>query len=610
MKNLRFLVPFALMAFAMAAWALPPGLNNGGLALGRFKGGQFWFPARITAIAGEAVSLQYLDGDRETVQAPMVKAFQWRAGGRVECNWKRQGKFYAAEILGVAGQKISVRYIEDGVQEQTTLELCREKVAADAPGSPPHAAAAAKAGASNGGAATAPAGSIAGLRYGPAPAAGAANSDSRHRHRVIDTPADQLLKGPLGFDCTSAKEEGPFYPGDCVAMFDGRPAKRVRGANALLLGFVDGAAVLNEFRPRFGDVKTLHLDPKLIWDKRMLARMDALVAQREQFYERFFKVPYGREYIWQFYRHHPLYARLDGQTASSVTTLQASHAEKIVAHWDAIAKACDGDYRDYRDPFVSPRVRSIEDDYGLICHLASDLGELKALVLRYHASRVLDEWTSWARQTEVKVERIHDYDASLQPQACRALTGVRVHAEVITAMSLDDAGLRRVVYDNVWSEDVIAWGKALGIDPLSDNEVAATFDKAAGILKELVSKASAIAPAPGWCATAGKPTDVEGELRAKIAKDWPGATIEKMGYVSSRYVDTSTITGYLVRKSDLKVVKTIRERTSATKHGAVLLKTKGGQCVYAMVVATRYDQGKGLGKPEIEALIPHLVRCN
>lgn len=53
-----------------------------------------------------------------------------------------------------------------------------------------------------------PVGKASGARYGAVLPAGAPNSDSRVKRRVVDTPDQQLLKGPMGVDCTDAAQDG------------------------------------------------------------------------------------------------------------------------------------------------------------------------------------------------------------------------------------------------------------------------------------------------------------------------------------------------------------------------------------------------------------------
>ncbi len=607
-----------LMFVTSLALALPAGLKAGDLVLGRYKSGAHWYAARLKAVAGDSVSLAYLDGDQETLTATNVRPFDWKATSRVECNWEGRGTYYPAIASAVKGETITVRYIEDGVVETTKLVACRE-VAGGAPAATGAGAGAASAPATGSGGAPAtysaptnappPQGNRTGPRYGPMPPAGTPSSDTRVGRRVADTPDAHLLKGPIGFECPTAKEIGPFFPGDCVGMFEGIPMSRRRApANGLLRGFAGGKALVNVFNKRRGTVDLLQLDPKLLWDGRFIARIDGWKAQREEILQRFF-TGWGKDYIWQLYRRHPMYAELDGRSETSHSGVMIEDAPKLVAHWQAITQACAQEYKDFQDPRGGYMVRSLRDDLGLLCELVDDLPSLKASYVRYHAAQFLDEWQRWGRNMAIATVRIHDYDSSLQPKSCEKLMGRQVNKELVAAIGQDDGQLRQTVYQSAWGEPIRVWGEALGVDPLKEPEVVAALDQAAAILKAQTAKQIEDLPPAGWCATQGKPTDVEQELRAQINRDWPGATIEKMAYVSSRWIDTTTITGYLVRKSDLKIVKTIRERTSTSKHGGVLVRTKGGQCVYGLFVATRYDQGKGLRPAVVEALIPHLVAC-
>lgn len=112
------------------AAATGPGGGGGGgsgeLVLANYRGSGAWFAGRVAGRSGDSVTIAYLDGDRETVSANSVKPFDWQVGTRVDCNWKRKGKFYPGQITSMNGQNVHIAY-DDGDQEDTTIALCRSR---------------------------------------------------------------------------------------------------------------------------------------------------------------------------------------------------------------------------------------------------------------------------------------------------------------------------------------------------------------------------------------------------------------------------------------------------------------------------------------------------
>jgi hypothetical protein len=84
------------------------------------------FPGVVTATSGNAVTIRFDDGTKETRIASEVRAFNWRAGSKVECRWT-DGHWYAATIRSLAadGYTMQVRYDDDGVIQNTNTGKCR-----------------------------------------------------------------------------------------------------------------------------------------------------------------------------------------------------------------------------------------------------------------------------------------------------------------------------------------------------------------------------------------------------------------------------------------------------------------------------------------------------
>lgn len=83
-----------------------------------------WYPARITAITGREVTVAFDDGDVAIMDAADVRAVDWGAGSRLQCNWKNQGPYYWGKVLSLDGEAITFAY-DDGYKETMTISRCR-----------------------------------------------------------------------------------------------------------------------------------------------------------------------------------------------------------------------------------------------------------------------------------------------------------------------------------------------------------------------------------------------------------------------------------------------------------------------------------------------------
>lgn len=98
----------------------------GDWVLSPWQGSEELYPGVIESRSGSVVTVRFDDGSVETRQADSVFAFDWRAGTRVDCQW-RDGKWYAARIISIAsnGYNMRIRYDEDGSVENTSAGKCR-----------------------------------------------------------------------------------------------------------------------------------------------------------------------------------------------------------------------------------------------------------------------------------------------------------------------------------------------------------------------------------------------------------------------------------------------------------------------------------------------------
>ena len=100
--------------------------ERGQWVLGRYKGGDFFFPGVVQEAVGGLVTIGYDDGDRETLPEAQVKPYDWAAGSRVHAIWSGNGQWYDATIVEADsnGSNLTVR-LDDGIVEQTLTGRCR-----------------------------------------------------------------------------------------------------------------------------------------------------------------------------------------------------------------------------------------------------------------------------------------------------------------------------------------------------------------------------------------------------------------------------------------------------------------------------------------------------
>lgn len=98
----------------------------GDWVLANYQGAGYWFPGVITGVSGNKISVEYDDGDKETLSTNAVRPYTWAIGTRVECNWKGQGDWHAGTISSLAGVKIGIAY-DDGDKETTRTGKCRSR---------------------------------------------------------------------------------------------------------------------------------------------------------------------------------------------------------------------------------------------------------------------------------------------------------------------------------------------------------------------------------------------------------------------------------------------------------------------------------------------------
>jgi hypothetical protein len=103
------------------------GWTKGEWVLAQWKGDKYWFPGIVEKDNGASVTILYDDGTRETRPANQVKPYSWQVKSHVQCVWAQDGQWYPAVITALddEGDKLTIRYDEDGTVEHTRTGKCR-----------------------------------------------------------------------------------------------------------------------------------------------------------------------------------------------------------------------------------------------------------------------------------------------------------------------------------------------------------------------------------------------------------------------------------------------------------------------------------------------------
>lgn len=128
-----------LSAAANAQWATPPkpkpaqpwatpksiGPKVGALVLARYKGGARAWPAMVTEVRGNLVTVQYSGSGTESLPASLVSPLDWGRGTAVEC--KLGSKIYTlVTITAIDRTSYAVQAVDESGRPRTTsLRFCR-----------------------------------------------------------------------------------------------------------------------------------------------------------------------------------------------------------------------------------------------------------------------------------------------------------------------------------------------------------------------------------------------------------------------------------------------------------------------------------------------------
>lgn len=121
MRSLKLGIVFILVLVSAVAFAW----KAGDRVLGLWSDG-LWYPANITGVTPAGFNVSFDDGDVAVLPATKIRMINWRVGTKVQCNWKRGGRYYSGTITRKQGDSIHISY-DDGDQEDSTISICRSR---------------------------------------------------------------------------------------------------------------------------------------------------------------------------------------------------------------------------------------------------------------------------------------------------------------------------------------------------------------------------------------------------------------------------------------------------------------------------------------------------
>jgi hypothetical protein len=119
MKSIKLFFAILIIAAATVVYAW----KAGDRILGQWSDG-LWYPARIATQTDDGFNVSFDDGDSGVLPAAKIRKIDWKAGTKVQCNWKRGGAYYSGTITKMTGESIHISY-DDGDQEDSTISICR-----------------------------------------------------------------------------------------------------------------------------------------------------------------------------------------------------------------------------------------------------------------------------------------------------------------------------------------------------------------------------------------------------------------------------------------------------------------------------------------------------
>lgn len=97
--------------------------NVGDRVLGQWEP-EWFYPGVVVEATGEGFVVQFDDGDRATLNPDQVRSLSIQVGERVYGRWQGGGQYYPGRVSGVNGNAINIDY-DDGDKEGTTISMVR-----------------------------------------------------------------------------------------------------------------------------------------------------------------------------------------------------------------------------------------------------------------------------------------------------------------------------------------------------------------------------------------------------------------------------------------------------------------------------------------------------
>jgi hypothetical protein len=109
-------------------WRCPVGIG----ALSVEEGDRAWaqdidgftYPAEILSVEEDKIIVSFLDGPERMLTPELVRPFELRSGTAVQCRWKGGQAYFPGKITQIEGDRVHVAY-DDGDREWTTVRLIR-----------------------------------------------------------------------------------------------------------------------------------------------------------------------------------------------------------------------------------------------------------------------------------------------------------------------------------------------------------------------------------------------------------------------------------------------------------------------------------------------------
>jgi hypothetical protein len=117
-------VPVAPATMPSTPPAAPAGWKAGDRVLANWRGSGYWFPGVIREIQNGRVAIEYDDGEQALVDVGQLSPEDLRVGDQVDGRWKAGPYFWPGTITARTGNAVTIQY-NDGDVENTTLAFVR-----------------------------------------------------------------------------------------------------------------------------------------------------------------------------------------------------------------------------------------------------------------------------------------------------------------------------------------------------------------------------------------------------------------------------------------------------------------------------------------------------